>query len=327
MRPLGEVMGRLHAAVNPEPPVGDGAPRRRRRRTGPGPSKLAYRLRRTWAQPAVRAAVTLYLPVTLAALLAWRGIADDGLRQAAEARITAAWDAVKARPEFALEGIVITGVPDRLRAEVHRMLALPATQSSLSLDLEALRARVEAMGGVASAELRLDTAGVLHLDLVPRPAVALWRDPAAGGALFRIAVDGTVIAAVARRAAFPDLPVLIGEGADAAVGEAMALIALGREIDARLRALVRVGARRWDIVLAGEDALSAEDIRVMLPSADPEAAWARVLALHYGSDLLNRDVAAVDMRLPDRPTLRLHSRAIETMRLRRMLDEAEKEAL
>ncbi|MEM6971291.1 MAG: cell division protein FtsQ/DivIB [Pseudomonadota bacterium] len=325
MRPLGEVMGRLHAAVNPET-AAQGGQRPKRRRL-PGPSKLGYRLARTWAQPGARSAVTLYLPVTLAAILAWRAIADDGLRQAAAERIAAGWQAIKARPEFTLEGVVITGVPERLRAEVHRTLALPARHSVLSLDLEALRRQIVEMGGVASAEIRLDPAGILHVDVVPRPAVALWRDPAAGGALFRVAVDGTVIAPVSRRAAFPELPVLIGEGAGAAVDEALSIVAQGPDVAKRIRALVRVGDRRWDVVLAGEPGQDVDDLRVMLPADAPGPAWARVLALHYGGDLLNRDVAAVDMRLPERPMLRLRSRALETMKLRRVLDQAERKAL
>ncbi|MEL6266585.1 MAG: cell division protein FtsQ/DivIB [Pseudomonadota bacterium] len=351
MRPL---TGRQPAPEAEAPRARAKAPVRRSRFFA-GPSKLAYRLTRAWAQPGVRAAVTLYLPVALAALVAWRVIADDGLRQAAEDRIAAAWDGVKARPEFTLKGVVIDGVPSRLRAEVHRTLALPVGQSSLALDLDALRVAVEAMGGVAEAAVRLDPGGVLHVAVTPRPAVALWRappgwterradpvphtletpppprpariDPDGDGPLFRIAEDGTIIAPVSRRAAWPDLPVLVGAGARAAVPEALALVRAGPEIADRLRAVVRVGERRWDVVLSGEPGRSGGDVRIMLPEAAPRAALARVLALHYGQELLDRDVAAVDMRLPARPMVQVRTRALEAMRLRRALDAAEREAL
>jgi cell division protein FtsQ len=54
----------------------------------------------------------------------------------------------------------------------------------------------------------------------------------------------------------------------------------------------------------------------MLPEADPEPALARVMALHFGEELLDRDLAVIDMRLGDRPTLRMTPRALETFRLR-----------
>ena len=40
------------------------------------------------------------------------------------------------------------------------------------------------------------------------------------------------------------------------------------------------------------------------------------MALHYGEELLDRDVAVIDMRVPERPTLRLTPDAVEAYRLR-----------
>jgi cell division protein FtsQ len=80
-----------------------------------------------------------------------------------------------------------------------------------------------------------------------------------------------------------------------------------------LRGLVRVGERRWDVVLD-------RDQRILLPEADPVPALERVIALDEATELLARDVAVVDMRNPSRPTLRLTAAAMEELRRLRAID-------
>src|SRR5690606_6967422 len=91
--------------------------------------------------------------------------------------------------------------------------------------------------------------------------------------------------------------------------EALSLFRAVPDLRPRLRAFVRVGQRRWDVVLD-------RDLRIMLPERGAEAALARVMALHYGEELLDRDLAAIDMRLGARPTLRLTPDALDILRLR-----------
>ncbi|MEO0823355.1 MAG: cell division protein FtsQ/DivIB, partial [Pseudomonadota bacterium] len=284
---------------------------RRVTRIGPGPSKLAYRLRRTWAKPAVRSCFLVYLPMALLGIAGWRAVSDDALRARVEAETAAAWTALAARPEFALQGVAISGASARLRAAVHGALALPAGQSSLGVSVGDLRARVEALGAVQSARVQLDPEGILRVHVVPRDPVALWRD--GEGRLASVAADGTVIAGVARRAAHPSLLVLVGEGARAAVGEALALMRQAPEITGRLRAFVRVGERRWDMVLE-------RDVRVMLPAEAPGRALEQVQFLDLTREVLERDIAAIDLRVPGRTVLRLTERGEEAMRLRRAVD-------
>jgi cell division protein FtsQ len=104
-----------------------------------------------------------------------------------------------------------------------------------------------------------------------------------------------------------DLPLIAGEGANAAVPEALALLAAAGPIQPRLRGMVRMGERRWDIVLD-------RDQRILLPEGDPVPALERVIALDKAETLLARDVIAVDLRNEDRPVLRLAPDAMNTLR-------------
>jgi cell division protein FtsQ len=130
---------------------------------------------------------------------------------------------------------------------------------------------------------------------------------------------GHRVAGLASRGDRPDLPVIAGEGANVAAAEALALVDAAGPLIKRLRGLVRVGARRWDIVLDRNQ-------RLLLPSDRPVQALERLLALDQAEDLLARDVAAIYLRHEKRPVLRLGEDALLAARRARGLipNEAKK---
>ena len=125
-----------------------------------------------------------------------------------------------------------------------------------------------------------------------------------------------MVADLARRRMRADLPIVAGDGADAAAAEALRLFAAAAPLGARMRGLVRVGERRWDLVLRSGQ-------RMLLPAADPVAAVERVIALTDAQDLLERDVVAVDLRNPARPSVRLSPAAMEALRAIREIEAQE----
>jgi len=78
-------------------------------------------------------------------------------------------------------------------------------------------------------------------------------------------------------------------------------------ISERLRGLVRIGERRWNLVLDRGQT-------IMLPEFGAVSALRRVMDLNQSEDLLNRDVLTVDMRNSNRPVLRLTDEAISKLR-------------
>ncbi|MEM6548805.1 MAG: cell division protein FtsQ/DivIB [Pseudomonadota bacterium] len=282
----------------------------RRSGGGPGPSKLAYRARRAWAKPAVRAAVLIYLPILTLGIVGWRLVSDDSVRAYAGSQVATLYDSVAARPEFAVTGVEISGGGLGLRAQIRTALGVTAGTSSLHFTVEDLRRRVEALGAVRAASVRLDPKGMLRVAVQERVSVALYRN--AGGRLIEIDREGVAVGPIRRRADRPDLPLVIGEGAPEAVEEALALVASAPDIVPRLRAFIRVGERRWDLALT-------RDISLRLPAGEPAKALARAMALHYGEEVLDRDLAVIDLRVPHRPVLRMTERAAEHHRLRRKL--------
>jgi cell division protein FtsQ len=277
-------------------------------RKSPGPSRVSYRLKRAWAKPVVRGAVLVYLPLTLLGLAGWHIAADDGMRRMVEQKVAALVERFAARPEFAVKGVQVIGGTDAVKAEVLGILGVVPGTSSLTFDVTELRRRVETLGAVERAAVQFDTQGMLRVTIVQRIEVALHRR--GDGALVLLDKGGVEIGPAGPRAGHPDLPVILGAGAPERVAEVLDLLDSAPDIVPRLRALVRIGERRWDMVLD-------RDMIVMLPTENPVDALSRVMALHYGEELLDRDLAVIDMRLPARPVLRMTPEAAETYQIRK----------
>ena len=88
--------------------------------------------------------------------------------------------------------------------------------------------------------------------------------------------------------------------------QALRLLRTAAVLDNRVHGIVRMGERRWDVVLD-------RDQRIMLPEVNPMQALERVIALEGAQEILTRDVVRVDMRLPSRPTVRMSEEATEAL--------------
>lgn len=280
------------------------APRGEKR--DPAPSRWAYRWNRLWLTPLFRALLRVGLPAFLVITVAGSILADPGRRAAIGGWALAQWDYVQSRPEFTVSLMEVSGASAPLDRAVRAMFPGVLPASSFKLDLESMRQQIEALDAVAHAELRVREGGVLHVAITERVPVVLWRNQTATPHVEMLDDTGHRVATLTSREARADLPVIAGQGADAAVPEALRLLAAAAPLAPRLRGLVRIGERRWDLVLD-------RDQRVMLPQDNAVDALNRVIALDQAEDLLARDLAIVDMRFSERPTIRLTQAAAIAM--------------
>jgi cell division protein FtsQ len=198
---------------------------------------------------------------------------------------------------------------------VRARLALPLPMSSFDIDLVAARERVEGLDAVLRADLRVRSGGVLQVMITERVPVAVWRTE---DGLMLVDETGHRVAGLLSRSDRPDLPLVAGDGAELVMPEALALFDAAGPLSSRIRGLVRMGERRWDIVLDREQ-------RVMLPEKNPVQALERLLALDHAQDLMNRDILTVDLRSDHRPTLRLTPNALAEARRAQGIEIVENE--
>ena len=276
----------------------------RSRRRDPAPSRWSYRLHRLWLTPMVRRVLRIGVPGLGLFLVTTLFLADADRRASLTNAVTALREKFEARPEFQVRLVAIEGASTELADAVRAKLALALPQSSFAIDLDAARMRAEALDAVKTAELRVRSGGVLQVIITERDPVAVWRMP---GGLTLIDETGHRVAGLAARSDRPDLPLIAGEGADKAVAEALDILAAAQPLIPQLRGMVRMGDRRWDLVMDRNQ-------RVLLPSDDPVRAVESLIALDAAQDILARDIVAIDLRSDIRPSLRLSPQALDEIR-------------
>jgi cell division protein FtsQ len=270
-------------------------------RNDPAPSRWAYRYQRLMLTPLFRKMLRVGVPFCLTFSVATFYLSDPKVQQSLVGTYTDLREQIENRPEFMVNLLAVEGASEGVAAVIREEFTQKLPVSSFDIDLDALRQRFEEMPAVASAAVRLRQGGVLEVAVTERvpAALILTREG------FQVVdLEGVVIALAPGPEARPDLPVLTGEGAAGQVAEAMAIRAAAAPLRHRVKGLVRMGQRRWDVVLD-------RDQRILLPEENPVRALERVIVLNESQDMLERDIAVVDMRLADRPTLRMRENAVE----------------
>ena len=265
----------------------------------PAPSRWSWRMQRLMLTPGFRFALRVGLPFTLSLLAGTIYMADEERRGTVVQAIADVRASIEERPEFMVKLMAIDGASDLLSSEIRTALPLEFPLSSFDLDLPQIREKITDIDGVKQANVRIRPGGVLQIDVTPRVPVAVWRSETG---LALVDNTGANVAQIEARRDHADLPLIAGAGAAKAVPEALKLIAAANVLGDRLRGLVRVGGRRWDVVLDREQT-------IMLPEENALQALERVIALEGAQEVLTRDVARVDMRLAARPTLRMNEDA------------------
>ncbi len=278
--------------------------RMQRAKTGksdPAPSRLKYRIQRWMLTPGIRMGLRFGVPVCLVLAAGGTYMSSQERRDMLMERYVELRHSIEQRPEFMVNAMAIDGAVPVVGEDIREVVSLDFPISSFDLDLPELRARIMELDPVKTAEVRIRPGGILQVDVTERTPAAVWRS-SAGLAL--LDETGAHVAELGQRSLKPTLPLLAGEGANDHVAEALQLVAVARPLGPRLRGFARIGERRWDVVLD-------RDQRILLPSDRPVQALERVIAVSEVQDLLERDVAVVDMRLNARPTVRMSEDAVE----------------
>jgi len=270
-------------------------------RSDPAPSRLNYRMQRWLLTPGVR----LFLRAGIPFALIFGGItgymSDEERRDAFNLALVDMRNSIEQRPEFMVNLMAVDGAGTSVASDIREIVPIDFPVSSFDLNLENIRQTIVGLDPVKEASVRIRPGGILQIDVIERVPALVWRTREA---IELLDETGAHVAFVHARADYPDLPLIAGEGADKHVAEAVHLFAAARPLGARMRGLVRVGERRWDVVLD-------RDQRILLPVNDPVQALERVIELSEVDDMLERDVTVIDMRLAQRPTLRMSQEAVQ----------------
>lgn len=265
------------------------------------PSRWAYRFERLMLTPLFRFTLRVVVPFAVVAGATTVWLSDDTRRESLNMAINDLRRDIATRPEFMVSAMTIDGASQNTSEDIRELLSIDFPISSFDLELPQLQARVEELPAIANVALRVRPGGILQLNVMERTPVVVWRTHEG---LHLVDPEGYVTGPAVARATHPRKPLIAGEGADLHVTEALRLFAAAAPLSNRVIGLVRVGERRWDLVLDREQ-------RIKLPEQGAVEALDRVVALNHAEELLERDIKVVDMRLADRPTVQLTEHAVE----------------
>jgi cell division protein FtsQ len=213
---------------------------------------------------------------------------------------------------FRLVSVALGGNQQVTREDLLAGAGITPTTSLLFLDVDDVRERLKANPWIADVSVLKLYPGELRIDIKEREAFALWQKD---GKLSVISSDGTVLEPFAAPLS-GNLPFVVGSGAQAAARQFLSALDAHPALRERVRASVLVGERRWNLRLySGVD--------VLLPEGDVTAALDRLEALEREKSLTTRDIVAIDLRLPDRVTVRLSDAAAQA-RMEALKEKAKK---
>ena len=270
----------------------------------PAPSRVAYRIMRLLLIPRLRLIFTLGFPsllifcATLGLFIninVWENISTikKDLKLA-----------FVERPEFMIKVASIDGSSDELANEIREILPLDFPVSYFDLDIKYLHKVVNEIPAVASAAIKISAGGVMQINVAEKSPAFIWRKD---NVMSVIDETGSFIRIANSRVDYPKLPLVVGEAADLAVSEISSLMQANEYFKDHVRAFIRVGERRWDLILEN-------NVRIMLPQREFLAAFDRLMLMNEAGSLLSGRLSNIDMRLVVRPTVRVDTVSVDPLK-------------
>ena len=164
------------------------------------------------------------------------------------------------------------------------------------VDVTRIRDRLLRFGWVQDARVSRRLPDTLVIDIVERTPAALWQDRQR---LALIDSDGVVLDRV-KIDNMPDLPLVIGPGANARASQLKAILADAPTMQAQIASATWVGGRRWDLSFQSGEI-------VALPEGEQaaRAALAKFARADQSNGLLGRGLVRFDLRIPGKMIVRL----------------------
>lgn len=262
-------------------------------------ARSRFRLQFSWRSAIILGVVVLTLGGgAIGGYALWKsGAVDNG-----KAWLEGIRNRVTGFAPFPLEDITVEGRKHVTKDAVLKAVLASRGDSLLTVDLHGARERLERIEWVEYAAVERRWPDTIHVALRERQAVALWQstttDTDGKSSSEYILIDryGRKVRTVDPAESSVRL-LLAGEGAPEQVAGLFLLLQDVKPLADRLRAAVFVGQRRWNLVLEN-------GLQIRLPEEGAGEALKRALELDRSDQLLSRDLSVIDLRLPDRITVR-----------------------
>lgn len=186
---------------------------------------------------------------------------------------------------FKLRNVHVQGASPMAERAILEATGLQLGQPILDIDLDAVRKSVQAVGWVQEAQVVRLLPDTLVVAVRERQTLAVWQNH---GRTFVIDAGGRPIPE-ADPGRFPQLPLIVGEGANEGAARILQAVNSRPRLVERLEAIVRVDGRRWDLRLK-------DGGLVQLPAVEEESALIQLDQLDQRQRILELGFERIDLR-------------------------------
>jgi cell division protein FtsQ len=193
---------------------------------------------------------------------------------------------------MAAQEITITGLEHHEPETLLSAIGVEPGGSLMGFDAVQARNILQNLDWVQSAKVQRLFPNQLVVEVKEREPFAIWQR---GTAYYVIDRSGAAMSGL-EASQMVRLPLVTGEGANAAAAELINQVAAYPDLMLQVKAAARVGSRRWTLYLDN-------GITVQLPERDWQQAIAMAEQLNKTQKLLARGIRSLDLRLAGRVTV------------------------
>lgn len=190
-------------------------------------------------------------------------------------------------------GLNLQFIQVRGRAHTPRDILVAATDLRLGdpilgINIDAVHKRISAIGWVEDVIVERRMPSTVRISIRERLPMGLLQT-ADGHQL--IDAHGVIIKN-AKASDFTHLPVITGDESAVHAEKILSVLKTEPELFAEVWAISYQSGRRWDVHLRN-------GIEIRLPEAEPRQAWSRLAIMERRKQIINRDLAVIDLRIPE----------------------------
>ena len=205
------------------------------------------------------------------------------------------YQAITDRAHLVLTQVQVEGHIRTSLTDINKTIGLTQGMPIFDIDLKTVQNQLKELPWIKSVILERHLPSTLFIRITEKEPIAVWQN---NRKYLPLDTDGQPIQDTQTH--LPHLILVVGEDAPAHTPDLLKALEDYPEIREKVRSAVRVGGRRWNLILNEVDGLI-----VKLPELDIAVALDRLQQAADQDKLLKKDLSMIDLRQPDRLIVRL----------------------
>ena len=175
--------------------------------------------------------------------------------------------------------------------EINQKADLRKNMSIFDIDIKEVQQNIMTLPWIKNVVVRRQMPNVISIYIQEKTPIAIWQNK---GKYWPIDEKGDIIKDTSKK--LDDVVLVVGKEANKHAPALKFLLSHYPTIDTRVKSVIRVGDRRWNLML--DDAENG--LIIQLPESHLDTALERVVRMDDKEHILSKEIQLIDVRLPDR---------------------------